>query len=68
MDEVLEAPILEAGKGVDKKFFTECFVDKERQVTHDYDSRLYTFEVNSGKKIVNTTPCFAGICPDFLLN
>lgn len=68
MDEVLEAPILEEGKDDTKKYYTECFVDKERNVTHDYDSRLYTFESNSGTKITNPTPCFAGICPDFLLN
>ena len=70
VDEVLQAPILETGDNNSKTFFTECFVtqDSNRQIDHDYNSRLYTFQTNSGNNIVNPTPCFAGICPDFLLN
>ena len=68
MDETLEAPILETGVGQDKQYFTECFVNKELQVAHEYNSRLYKFESNSNGKLANPTQCFAGICPDFLLN
>ena len=68
MDETLEAPILETGVGQNKQYFTECFVNKELQVTHEYNSRLYKFESNSNGKLANPTQCFAGICPDFLLN
>ena len=65
MDETLEAPVLESGEGNNKKYFTECFVNQDnKELTHDFESRLY--EYNSLKE--QNSICYAGICPDFLLN
>ena len=64
MDEVLEAPVLEAkAKEGNKEYFTECFVNQNnKELTHDFESRLYKYNQ------LQNSVCYAGICPDFLLN
>ena len=65
-DELLQTPVLE----FNKKYYTECFVNKDRIVAQDYDSRLYEYksEIENGSEAKISKIAYAGICPDFLLN
>jgi negative regulator of genetic competence, sporulation and motility len=70
MDELLEAPVISYGKGSDKKYVTECFLNKDTgEVTNNYESRLYEYEnISENSDSSLSEYAYAGICPDFLLN
>ena len=64
MDKTLEAPALYH----DNKYYTECFISKDRLIKNIYDERLYQYEkVNTSESAISTN-AYAAICPDFLLN
>lgn len=68
MDELLEAPVISYGEGSNKKYVTECFLNKDTgEVVNNYESRLYEYK-NSDKDSSLSEYAYAGICPDFLLN
>ena len=60
MDEELKAPILKLKAGG----YTETFMDKNYQLTNDYESRMYQYSSSSSFD----SEAYAAICPDFLLN
>ena len=67
IDEELEVPVLESGSKGNKKYFTECFIGKDKILKHDHNQRLYTYNKSGIDKSISSI-AFAGICPDFSLN
>jgi hypothetical protein len=68
MDESLEAPVLETGTGNSKDYYSERFLNNDRDLTHNISERLYKYIHKNGQDKSISSVAFAGICPDFNLN
>ena len=68
MDESLEAPVLETGTGNSKDYYSERFLNNDRNLTHNISERLYKYIHKNGQDKSISSVAFAGICPDFNLN
>jgi len=67
MDESLEAPVLEETIDGNKEYYSECFIDSNKNLTHNLSERLYKYKNQNSNKSISSI-AFAGICPDFNLN
>ena len=70
IDKELEGPVLyKKGDGDKDKYISECFINKDRQLTNAYNARLYEYENNFDEQEDYISEyAYAAICPDFLLN